>query len=119
MRKILSLLIVVVLLSSCAAYHTGVTTSSTSLTSNNFTFVQRDVQGTATCTYILGIGGLAKDAIAAEAKKNLLKKYSLKANQALANISTDHKRVMPFYILGIIYNKAECTVTADIIEYKN
>ena len=119
MRKILFSLCVVVLLSSCAASHIGVTTSSTSLTSNNFTYVQRDVQGTATCTYILTIGGLDKNAISAEAKKDLLKKYSLKPNQALANISTDFKRTMPFYVLGFIYNSLKCTVTADIIEFKN
>ena len=110
---------VALLLTSCAAYHGGTMQNSASLGHANFTYVHKEVKGTATCTYLLGIGGLAKDAIASNAKKALVQQYPLKDNQVLANITINYKSVHPFYVLGLLYHSTTCTITADIVEFKN
>ena len=68
--------------------------------------------GVATATRILGFGGLSKDALVAQAKKNLLENYSIKDGQVLANITVDFK-----YTFILLYNQTKVTMTADIIEF--
>jgi hypothetical protein len=86
--------------------------SSASLNSNNFKIVAPNVQGTCKTTKILFIGGLAKNAMVAEAKENLLASHPLKEGQALANIAIDFKNsIFPFV------NSQKCTVTADIVQF--
>lgn len=119
MRKILYSIGAAFLLTSCAAYHSGTLQNAAALGHANFTYVHKDVKGIATCTYILGIGGLAKDAIASKAKQALIQQHPLKDNQALANITVNYKSIAPFYIIGILYRAVTCTITADIVEFKN
>ena len=99
------------LLSSCA-FHTGLFTNSTSLSSNNFKVVKL-AKGSAKTTKYFGIGGLAKDALVFEAKKDLLANYPLKENQALANVTVDFKNSIMFFVM-----ETKVTMTADIIEFK-
>ena len=119
MKKFIYSLSIILLLNSCSAYHSGTLQNSTALGQANFSYVHKDVKGSATCTYIFGIGGLAKDAIASNAKQALLKQYPLKENQALANITINYKSVAPFYVIGFLYHSVTCTITADIVEFKN
>ena len=114
MKRLLRLLVVVigvVSLSSCGT-HTGTMYNSTSLSQPNFKYVQKNIKGSATSVYFLGIGGFS-ESIAAEAKQNMLSKVDLKPNQALANLTVNWKS--GFYIL--LFNKT-CTVTADIVEFE-
>jgi len=106
-------LFVISLLSSCAM-HQGYMVNSASLGSNNFTYVKKDVTGTAMATYVFGLGGLSKKAIVDDAKKDLLSANPLKDNQALVNLTVSWKNtfVLPFAITN------RCTVTADIVEFK-
>jgi hypothetical protein len=108
-------IVLIGLLSSCSAWHTGYMANSTSLCSNNFTYVKMGVKGSSTATYILGIGGLAKETLVDDAKKGMLSSSPLKANQALANLTVNFKSE---YYLGLAYVKVTCTITADIVEFK-
>jgi hypothetical protein len=76
-------------------------------------FLLTFASGSSSTTKILGIGGLSKDALVADAKRNLLENYPLKENQTLANISVDFKNS---YFLIVYLTKV--TVTADIVEFK-
>jgi hypothetical protein len=94
------------------AYHNGIMTNSASLSQNNFKIV-KFAKGESNTMYILGIGGLGKDAMVAEAKKNLLENFPLKEGQALANTTVDFKTS---YFLIVFKNTV--TMTADIVEFK-
>lgn len=103
--------LVLILFSNCAN-HSGYMQSSASLNSNNFKYIKRDVQGTASTLYVLGIGGLHKTALVNEAKKELLKNFQLQDNQALVDITVNWKQT---YFLVVMTNR--CTVTASIVEF--
>jgi hypothetical protein len=106
-------LVVFSLLSSCAAHH-GYMVNSAALSSNNFSYVKKDLKGTARATYVFGFGGLSKMALVDVAKKDLLSANPLKDNQAIVNLTVNWKStfVLPFAITN------RCTVTADIVEFK-
>jgi hypothetical protein len=106
-------LFVISLLSNCAM-HQGYMVNSAALSSNNFTYVKKDLKGTAMATYVFGLGGLSKMALVDVAKKDLLSANPLKDNQALVNLTVNWKNtfVLPFAITN------RCTVTADIVEFK-
>lgn len=115
MKRIFKLLFFVVsflfIFSGCAV-HNGYMNNSTSLNQANFSYVNTNISGTASTLKFLGIGGLGKQAIVAEAKENMLKGNPLKSNQSLANITINWK--MGFYLI-VMTNT--CTVTADIVEF--
>src|ERR1041384_5624225 len=77
--------------SSCAV-HSGYMQSSANLAGNNFSYVKKDVEGTAKTFYIFGIGGLNKMALVNEAKKDLLKNYQLQDGQALVDLTVNWKQ---------------------------
>lgn len=104
-----------ILISSCAAFHSGIATSSASLDSSNFSYVKQNIKGTATATYILGIGGIGKPTLVDLAKQQMLKSNPLKSNQTTANLTVNFKST---YIFGMFYHTVTCTVTADIVEFK-
>ena len=93
--------------------HTGYMSSSASLSDNNFTYVKREVHGTASAIYIFGFGGYKRSAIVSEAKKDLMKNYELQDNQALVDITVDWKKFMvpPFFV------RNRCIVTASIVQF--
>jgi hypothetical protein len=101
---------VMFLVSSCAT-HFGGMSGSAALSSKNFRY-QGLATGQAQTLQVFGLGGLAKDGLVAEAKKNLLLNYPLKDGQALANVTVDFKFSVVFFV---IIRKA--TVTADIVEF--
>jgi hypothetical protein len=113
-KNILKTIVGFVLLTTFAscAFHSGMMNNSVQLNQNNFKYV-RNAYGEAKTTKVLGIGGNDRDALVAEAKKDLLDNYPLKEGQALANIVVDFKTSL---FLVIIENKV--TVTADIVEFK-
>jgi hypothetical protein len=88
--------------------------NSASLNSANFSYAKQNIIGKSQATYVLGIGGLAKETLVNEAKQNMLTENPLKNNQTLANLTVNLKKS---YYLGV-YSTVKCTVTADIVEFK-
>jgi hypothetical protein len=115
MKKVLGLLSVVVMMSSCVAFHGGSIQNSASLSQGNFDYVKKGVTGSATATYILGIGGNAKSKLADEARQDMLSKNPLNSNQALVNITQDVKNS---FVLGLFYHTMTYSITADVVEFK-
>ena len=101
------------LLSGCFATHGGYINNSASLSQANFKYVKRDISGESSTLTFLGIGGLGKEALVAEAKSNMLRRINLKSNQTIVNTTVNWKN--SFYLALYITNK--CTVTADVVEF--
>ena len=110
MRVLFFTLVVSFFTTSCA-FHSGMMTGNAAITDANFQYIAL-VKGTATTTHVLGIGGLKKDALMFEAKKDLFSKYPLRRGQALANVTVDIKRTYVFIVM-----KTKATVTADVVDY--
>jgi hypothetical protein len=104
---------IIISFGSCA-FHSGMIQGSAILQSNNFVYIKRDVSGTSVANYVLGIGGLTKDELVAEAKKNLIIQNQIKDNQTLVNITVGWKRTVVYPL--VVTNR--CTLSADIIEFK-
>lgn len=119
MKKIIlkSTLAIVLALSitSCSAVHSGAMENSASLSSANFSYVKQNVEGKAQATYVLGIGGFAKETLVNQAKQKMLAENPLKNNQTLANLTVNFKKS---YYFGLVYSTVKCTVTADVVEFK-
>ena len=113
MKKLFFIITSIVIFSSCA-FHNGHMTDSASLSTNNFKYAKTQIQGSEKSTHVLGIGGLGKQALVDEAKRNMLFGNELQPNQALANISVNWKT--SFFI---VFSTTKCTVTADIVEFNS
>lgn len=100
---------VLLLLSSCA-FHSGMISSS-QLGSKTYYQYEDISVGYAKATYFLGIGGLRKDALLNDAKRNLYLSYPLKPNQVFDNLTLDTKTT---YILP--FSKVEMILVADVVE---
>lgn len=111
--KISVLITIAIFFSSCA-FHTGFMANSASLSSSNFSYTKMNATGTSTTTYILGFGGMKREAMVNDAKQNLLSTNPLQNNQALSNITVNFKMVT----YAGVYGKSTCTVTADIVTFK-
>ena len=101
------------LLTGCFATHSGYLNNSASLSQANFKYVKRSITGESIATTVLGIGGLGRENMVAEAKSDMLRGINLKPNQTIANSTVSWKN--SFYLGLFITNK--CTVTADVIEF--
>lgn len=115
-KKGLILLCILPLFQGCAL-HQGYLMNSAALSSNNFSYVKKGLSGSASATYVFGLGGNTPIALVDEAKNNMLSGYAeslLKDNRALVNLTVNWKNtlVLPF----VVVNK--CTVTADLVEFK-
>jgi hypothetical protein len=102
-----------VLFSSCATQK-GYVLSSTHPGKNNFIVIKNNVQGIVRATSVFGLGRLSKGALINEAKAQLIESNHLTDNQSLVNLNISWKMVSarPFLITN------RCTVTADIVEYR-
>lgn len=83
------------------------------LSQSNFTVVG-DVQGQSEATYILGIGGLSRKALEANAVNDMINAAGLNGSQTVTNIRT---HVSCSDVLGI-YRKIVITATGTVIEFK-
>jgi len=88
-------------------------TNSTALSQANFEYVNNNIQGSESIGYFLGIGGMASHSLVHNAKKDMLQRNPLNANQALANLTVNMKTdyTFPFFIT------VTCIVTADVVEF--
>jgi hypothetical protein len=106
--------VVSILFTSCASVHSGMITSSTALNQANFSYVKQNAQGMSQAKYFLGIGGMKKSALVQEAKEDLFRSHSPRANQALANYNLDWKYSTKWFgLVGTI----KCYVSADVVEF--
>lgn len=110
MKIFIYMALAAIVFSSCAI-HVGTITGDASISKKNFKMVGM-AEGTATTTKIFGLGGLRKDALVNDAKKDLLQNNPLKDGQALANVTLDFKNSFILFV-----NKQKATVSADIIEF--
>lgn len=100
-------------LTSCIALHDGILQPSVTLETNNFAYI-KTVSGSATATYIFGIGG-NRDGLVQSSLNEF--RSNLKQNQALVNISVDERRT--WFIIPLLYQQKKIFVSADIIEFTN
>ncbi len=108
--KIRSLLSLILILTSCA-FHSGTLTSNVTAEP----VVHKDIAvGVASTNRVLQIGGLSKDALISEARKNMVRSRPLEGAEQYNNIEVNFKNT--FYILG---HKTKVTITADVIEPKD
>lgn len=113
MQRLIIIIVSKFLIASCA-FHNGHMTDSASLGSNNFRYVKTHLEGYEKETEVLGIGGLGKQALVNEAKKDMLMGNELLPNQALANVTVSWKT--SFFVF---FSTTKCTVTADIVEFSS
>ncbi len=113
MKKLIAILSIVTMLASSCAIHKGMMHNSVSLSINNFSYVKRNVTGSAKTMNIFGVGGFTKKSLIDEAKRNLLQDNPLNNNQALANVAVSEKFGMYFVVFV-----TEVTITADIVEFR-
>ncbi|MFM1961205.1 MAG: hypothetical protein RLZZ172_50 [Bacteroidota bacterium] len=114
MKNIFKFLFVGLFIQSCVAVHSGSMSNSASLSAPNFSYVKQGVSGESSATYILGIGGLSRQTLVADAKNSMLKEYTLKDNQALSNLTVNFKTSNYFGV----FQTVQCFVTADIVQFK-
>lgn len=111
MRKIILYSIVGYLLMSCAT-HEG--TFSASCFHRKVKYEDISI-GTAKTSIIFGFGGLSKDALVLEAKRNMMRTRPLKGSEQYANYTLDRKTT--FYTYFLIQTKV--TLTADVVSFTN
>jgi len=104
------LIISTLILSSCA-FHRGTIDMSPYLKGMSY---KKDAIGVAEYTTILGIGGLSRDAIVNEAKKEMIKNYPLSDNETYINYTLNFKTSLYF-----IAAKTKVTLTAEVVEYSS
>ncbi len=109
--RLLAIVVSITLLSSCAV-HNGFMKNSASLSEANFSYVNQSISGMSSAQYVFAIGGLDRQALVEEAKKDMLKDNPLQPNQVLANVTVNWK-----YSFYVVVFKTECTVTADVVEF--
>ena len=111
LKSLLAIVVSVILLSSCAV-HNGFMKNSASLSEANFSYVNQSISGMSSAQYVFVIGGLNRQALVEEAKKDMLKNNPLQPNQVLANVTVNWK-----YSFYVVVFRTECTVTADVVEF--
>lgn len=102
------------ILTGCIATQVGNMSGSASLSSPNFLYKKQNIFGESKATYVLGIGGEARQSLILEAKKNMLKENPLLKNQALANVTVSYKNTN---FMGFLVVVVRCNVSADIVEF--
>jgi len=97
-------------LGSCA-FHSG-TLNSTTTAEPVF---HKDIGvGVASTHLVFGLGGLSKDALILEARKNLMENRPLEGAEQYNNISTDFKRTVFLMVF-----KTKVTMVADVVAPKD
>jgi hypothetical protein len=112
--KFLLFISIISVLTGCVALHQGSMSGSASLSSPNFLYTSQNLTGEAKATYVLGIGGVSRQSLVAEAKRAMLINNPLRNNQALTNLAVSYKTTG---YIGFIVATVKCTVTADVVEF--
>jgi len=107
--KSVSLVITLLYLQSCA-FHTGSFSSGPYIVDAKTVAIGK---GIATMHHFLGIGGLKENALVNEARLNFYRKYPLRKDMTIQNVSVDFKNTYVF-----IYHQTTATFSAEIVELK-
>ncbi|HOP43797.1 MAG: DUF6567 family protein [Flavobacteriales bacterium] len=113
-KRILPLAVALVFLSGCTLYQGGMLPSA-SLSENNFHYVHHGIRGESQATYYVGVGGMKRDALVAEARQAMLAEHPLQDGQALVNVTVDYRQTS---IIFQLYRRVTCIVTADVVQFK-
>lgn len=103
-------------LSSCGMTHTtsnNINQTQVMLKEKNFR-VLGQVYGEVKATYILGLGGIRRRALRANAIDEMTRNAQLTGSQTLVNVTThtSWKGIFPFF-----YQQVVCDATATVIEF--
>ncbi|PHR86034.1 MAG: hypothetical protein COA80_19995 [Leeuwenhoekiella sp.] len=118
MKKIITLMALVSLFLTSCASHYGLpknynqNTTEVVLTKKNFKVVEL-VKGEAQATYILGIGGLAKNGLVAEAKAKMLQSAGMEGTSRSVINEVVEVKTSGFFLVS----KYKVIVSAQIIEF--
>lgn len=118
MKHLFLFIAAAVLMAGCASHH-GLTanlnnnTTQVTLSQANYTVTKR-VQGQATATYVLGIGGLNREALVAEARANMLENANLIGTSGAVIAETVEIKNTNL----IVVRKRTVTVSAHVVEFK-
>lgn len=108
--KNLTILSAILVLTSCA-FHSGTITSNVT----NEPVVHKDIAtGVASTNIFLTFGGLSKDALISEARKNMVRARPLEGSEQYNNVEVNIKNT--YYIFG---RKTKVTINADVIQPKD
>ncbi len=102
--------IAIALVSNSCAFHKGLYSPYTNFESNTKVEFTDIAIGYSKVSYFLGFGGLGKDALVNEAKRNLFLSYPLRTNQTFENFTVDFKTTIVWP-----YRKLEVLVIADVV----
>lgn len=114
MKKILFLVIGFAFFFSSCAVHNGITTNRTEvvLSKKNFKVIA-SVQGEATATYVVGIGGLAKKALISKARTKMLAQSDIVGGaKAIVNETIEVK-----FSFFPIFRRYKVVVSGHIVEF--
>lgn len=118
MKKALFILAISAMFFTSCAVHSGLTTNSNLsstevvLSKNNFKIIE-SVQGSSEAIFILGIGGLTKDALISEARNNMLSTANIIGNsRAIIN-----ERVEVKHSLFPLVRHYKVIVSGHVIEF--
>ena len=109
MKNKIVYLFILVLFSACASLHTGAISSGPLLSAND-RYVDA-ASGYASATYFLGIGGLSKNHLVYDAKKDMMNNRPLKKGEYYANFTVDFDKTISF----ISWVTNEVFVHADVL----
>jgi hypothetical protein len=88
---------------------------------SEFYYVQYGLTGRSSTTYKPTGGGAVREGLVADAKRDLMQNYPLKANQAYANLSIDvirtTKELQSNSGSNVIEVILQCVISADVIQY--
>ena len=116
-RSIAGIIALAGLMTGCAAssqmtLNQNIAQTNVELSQKNYRVVGT-VEGQASITRVLGIGGISKKAIKANSHAEMVKNANLKGSQALINVTTEIKMrgFIPFYTKNVY------TTHGQIIEF--
>jgi hypothetical protein len=112
MKKILiPIIISCLLMTSCVTYHHGAISSSTV----SRTVKYQDIAiGVSQINRFWGIGGISKDALVLEARREMTKNRPLRPKEQYLNFTVDFK-----YTIWPIVSQTKVTMCADVVSFTN
>lgn len=111
MKKLLISLTIIFLMTSCITYHQGAISSS----AVNRTVKYQDIAiGVSQVNKFLGFGGISKDALVLEARREMTKNRPLGPKEQYINFTVDFK-----HTFWPIVSQTKVTMCADVVSFSN
>ena len=111
MKNLLTSLTIVCLMTSCVTYHHGAISSSTV----SRTVKYQDIAiGVSQINKFWGFGGVSKDALVLEARREMIKNRPLRSKEQYLNFTVDFK-----HTFWPIFSQTKVTMCADVVSFSN